>query len=274
MMANRHPKANPTTTSPDDTDLAPLLSDVETCVHQAKALRNALSPLHCRHLDGEPVQEELNDVFDRHEALRRLARWEAVGELEEDLDQAVDADELDEETRQDFADLWQAIDWIVPGYVAFERERTKGVRDWTNAGLDSEMIDGEVIIKHTFQWGLDEVHSIRAPAEKMFNENVKRLGAIVTHLCQAVEQGGDVSPETIATLCDDRDDLEQLLEVLTNLEAVVDQAADEAESTTGDTTERGPSTEPDNLASLIGSSSDETDNEDDDGDPEASIGFH
>lgn len=250
-----------------------LAEDVEACVRDAAVLRQTLSKLRERWLRGEAVQEDLSGVLSRHTPLQRLTRWAAKDRLDRDLEAAIEVEALDADTRRAFADLWQAIDWIVPGYAAFERERTERGRYWTHAGLDSEVIDGQVIIEHTFQWGVDEVHSIRAPAEKLFNESVQRLGAIVTHLYQTVEQGGDVSPETAVALCDNRKDLEQLLEVLINLEAAVDQAADEAESTAADTVEGGPSTEPDDLASLFGSLSDETDDEDGDGEG-ALIGIH
>lgn len=206
---------------PDDgTALTPFASDVETLVQHADVLIDVLSPLHERHLQGEPVQEELNAVFQRHGALRRVTRWALLERLEGTLDQALETDVLEKETRQEFDEFWKTVDWITPGYAAYKQESE--APDWTGGDLEHTVNDGRVIVEHSFQWGVDEIHRIRAPVDAFVTESVVRLGISIKRLCALVEENETVSPQVLETVCKQREELREIVALLSRLEEELD----------------------------------------------------
>jgi hypothetical protein len=238
-MTPPNPNANGTadtegaTTNLDPQMLVQLATDVETCVQQADALRTVLGGLHEQRLRGEPVQEELTSIFHRHPALRRLTHLAVSDRLGDALAKAVEADTLNDDAHQSFDELWRAIDWIVPGYIAFKIESEEGGCYWTNADMNIEVVDGQPMVEHTFEWGVDDVHRIRAPLETLFVESVTRLNGLLAHLCHAIQQEETISPETVRVICTKREELEEILATLNEYEEQfenLDELSDDEEN--------------------------------------------
>lgn len=267
--------AHADTGATDAETLANIASDVETCVRQADALRAALNRLRGRHLRGESVQEELNKIFQRHDALYRLANWSANGQLIRDLERAVEVEALSSATCQAFGELWSEISWIVPGVFAFIVRERHGVKDWTSIDIKVDN-DNPTIADHVVWWGVDEVHRGRVSISGLITEAITRLSMVESELKDKQEEGL-IEPDLLGDLCSESE-LIRLKRICESFTAMTEQDRDLGHGDGEDSVseQQSDGDKSGGLEELFGSLSAESDDntEGDDDEQEVPRGFH
>ena len=217
MMANRHGRSE--TASVDDDRRQALESfsnHVRTCLDRAAAFRELFGDLEQAHLQGRAVQTDLNAVFEESDALATVARLDVNDNLESALEDAVEYGFLQPAEREAFDGLWDDLDWIAPGIRAFESERAGGPRHWTGKDIGFDTVQGELVVEHTLEYGVDTVHRLRIPTETFFVDSVQRL-QMVSRILPVALQKEDLDPEALARILDTRSDLEEILKRLSQV---------------------------------------------------------
>lgn len=222
---------------------------VHECLAHREALMGVLAELEQAHLRGESVQSDLNRVFACIPALTMVARFAARGALAPALDKAVEHEVIEPSTRAHFEAFWRQVAWVTPGVKAFEfQEQSPEVQFWTDANFELKRVDDDVLVKHSFTWGVDEVHALRVPVVIMVNELILRLDALVRRLARA----DDVPASVVAGVLDRREQLEQVQDTFEQFETLA--AADHSSETSPDSDGLGglfgdPTASPDVTAS-------------------------
>lgn len=232
-MANRHGRSD--TASMDDDRKQALESfsnHVRGCVDRAAAFGELFGDLEQAHLQGRAVQTDLNAVFEESDALATVARLDVNDSLEGGLEDAVEHGFLQPAEREAFDELWDDIDWIAPGIRAFDSERSGSPRHWTGKDIGFDTVQGELVVEHTLEYGVDTVHRLRIPAETFFLDSVQRL-QMVSRILPMALQKGDLDPEALARILDTQSDLKEVLERLSQV-APDDQDEQEKDDSAGD----------------------------------------
>jgi hypothetical protein len=204
-----------------------IVGAVEGALANRTALSDVLGELNRERLRGDPVQSELEAVYDASEELQVLARIDRTGRLEELLELAADAGALDEQTREEFEGWWQSVDWIVPGAKAYDRERSSVYNYWTDRELDFSSVGGQLVVEHTLWHGVDRLYRIQAPIDDLFIEATQRLQMLSRVLPVAAEKG-DVDTEDIKRIADLRETLLEIADALDDadeMEALIDEVS-------------------------------------------------
>jgi hypothetical protein len=270
MMANRHGRSDTASVDEDQRQALESFSDhVRACVDRATAFGELFSDLEQAHIQGQAVQTDLNAVFEESDSLATIARLDLGDSLEGGLDDAVEHGLLQPTEREAFDELWDDIDWIAPGVRAFDSERSGDPRHWTGKDISFDTVQGELVVEHTLEYGVDTVHRLRIPVKKFFLDSVQRLQMISRVLPVALEKG-DLDPEALARIVDTQSDL---VEVIEQLDQVAPDGGDEQgqDDSAGDDVAQ-------ELAALFGEAAGEEGESDSDPDDQterdgASLGF-
>lgn len=262
MMANRYDRPADEQDDQRQQALEAIAGDIRGSLEQASAIEEVIRELETEHIRGEDVQDELNAVFQECEALTTLARLDRAERLETAIEEAMEHGFLNADERARFESLWSEIGWIAPGVQAFDDDQEGIPRHWTGQDASLERVRGQLVIEHTFQHGVDTVHRIRVPAEKLFTDGVRRLLLVAGVLPTAIEKG-DLGTEAVEQILDARSNLEEVLERLEQI------APDEPPEGDGDDTVDDDDETLEDLGELFQQSDDEEGSE-----PEtAMVGF-
>ena len=103
---------------PDEETLSELASAVETCLERREELQPVLTDIRQEQLQGEPVQDRVDELCEFEPALIRIGLVANRIEFPNLLAIAVARSKLSEADADAFEAFWDRNDWIVPGIYA------------------------------------------------------------------------------------------------------------------------------------------------------------
>jgi hypothetical protein len=218
MMAN-HPAHDENSPDQEQAEAVNHLSEaIQALLNREQMLQGLIADLYSARLRGEPVQEELNALFDDDDELLAMAQLANEDALQKLLTEAVELEYLDVAERESFESLWDEIGWVAEGVKAYEIAESDQPAHWTDKEMGVVAPGEELLVEHSLVFGVDTVHDIRAPAWKFFIDAVQRLQLISQVLPTAVEEG-DIGAEELAEALDTHDILIEIAATLEELEA-------------------------------------------------------
>jgi hypothetical protein len=191
------------------------------CLAEREALDAVLGDLRKANLRGDPVQEDLSAVLERHDALRTVAGMAVQHDIERVIAIADAKDALPEGAADEFLKWWQDKQWLLPGVEAHLQTPAHGPTPaWTQPGLSIEAEDGDLIVEHSLKFGLDEVHRIQTSFERLFLDAVGRLNAMASDAADRAEDGDETVDDDMVELlgaCGEK--LESIIEDIERVES-------------------------------------------------------
>ena len=194
------------------------------CYQTSDSVRETLTDLRKDQLQGEPVQDRLNDVFDRMPALQFLAIVEKRADVVGFAKRAVADGHLDEEIMRWFLTWWSEVRWVADGIKAYLlMDAYEPTPPFTDVDFEYTRTSDGLFARHRMEFGVDRVHSIRAPAREFFADGVLRLKSLATALNADDRELTDQEKEQLALACEP---LEEVYDELKALTETVDTSGD------------------------------------------------
>jgi hypothetical protein len=160
-------------------------------------------------------------VPERHDALRTVAGMAVRHDIERVIAIADSKDALPDGAAEEFLKWWQDKQWLLPGVEAHLQTPVHGPTPaWTHPGLSIEAEDGDLIVEHRLEFGVDEVHRIQTSFERLFMDAVMRLNAMTSDVVERAEDGDEAVDDDIVELfgaCSEK--LESILEDIERVES-------------------------------------------------------
>lgn len=174
----------------DRSDLEKFASDIRQIINKENVLMNLSEEFQARMLEGEAVQEEVDNLFSGFPPLLRVSTLADAEGLGEPLDLAAEEGFLEESERESFDSVWEQVSWLVPGARGYIRSRDQPLVPWTHKSM--EFIDSAcgLQVEHIYHYGVEERRRIRAPAQHYLNDVAGQLLFITKRLHEISEEDG------------------------------------------------------------------------------------
>lgn len=206
-----------------------LAADLETVVADREIILQTTTEARQSKIQGKKVQSEIKKLLDNHNPLFRLCRFEYTNRVEGQADSSLAAAEdlstegyIDNSTKQEFEDLWDEIDWIVPAVSVSVQDLGGMEEHWSNTSM--KLKNGQPdILQYTVRWGVDEKIDADIPASRVVMRNVAELHSI-TEYFKFWREDDDIDDELISHLADRfdigvaRDNLRTILDELEKID--------------------------------------------------------
>jgi hypothetical protein len=198
------------------------------CLADREALDAVLTDLRSAHLRGDPVQEDLSAVLERHDALRTVAVMADKHDIERVVAIAKSRDALPDGAAEQFLEWWQGKQWLLPGVEAHFRAAAHGPTPaWTRPGLSIEADEGDLVVEHWLTFGVDDVHRIQTSFERLFMDAIGRLDAMASDAAERAEDGDEaVDDDLVELLGACGETLESVLQDIERVESAHDERDD------------------------------------------------
>lgn len=231
MYANRTDVEDGSDPAPDVPDeiVTEFAEAARRCLAARASLNPVLTDLRRQHLEGQPVQDRLNALFDRTPALLTVAQIAEECDLDGLADCAVSRDALSEPTAEEFADWWRGARWVAPGVDAHRRQEAGRLDNWTEKALTPRFTERGLVFEHRLAYGVDTVHELTVDPERLFRDAAQRLLAVVRTLGAATERGR-LDRETVVDVVESRALLVQTLDEMDELVESASAAEDAADA--------------------------------------------
>jgi|APHM01.1.fsa_nt_gi hypothetical protein len=205
-----------------------LAADIESVISDKTVLKEPITEARRAKIQDEQAQPEIADLLDNHDPLSRLCEYEYKQAVVEDMDsivpvseQLLDDGHIDTATHEEFIDLWDEIDWIVPA-VGIQIKNLGGLEQhWSDIEMNPRG-DRPAIMDYTMRWGVDEQIDAEVPGARVIERSLKELDIISNYL-QFYQDSPEVDDETVSYLAEQYDinwATDMLREVLSDLEDI------------------------------------------------------